>query len=191
MTTARGIKSGWHTAGWLIAVLGGILVTPGGTLAQGADPASTIRAFQDAVNAEHVDAALALFADDAVVSNTLGRRFIGKHRIRRLIQANVDAGIQLVPENLQTLSDRVTWNVSESNSIYKKLGLSLVEMTTVVVVQEGRIKSWTTYFPLDVLARIEQGCAARQAAAVRIFDLPCADFVAQARVHTEAVLTKP
>jgi limonene-1,2-epoxide hydrolase len=191
VATAGGFRSGRHAAGWLAAVLGGILVISGGTLAQVTDSASIIRAFQHAVNAEHVDAALALFADDAVVSNTLGRRFIGKHRIRSLIQTNVDAGNHFVPEDLQALGDGVTWNVTESNSIYKKLGLNLVEMTTVVVVQEGRIKSWTTYFPLDTLARIEQGCAAPQAADVRIFELPCADFVAQARAHTEAVLTKP
>ncbi len=183
MSIARDVK--------MLVILIAVLAVSGVTSAQAADPISVIRAFQHAVNAEDVDAATALFAHDALVSNTLGRQFTGSDRIRNLIQANVDAGLHLVPEHLRAQGNRVTWSVTESNSIYKKLGLSLVEMTTAVVVQAGRIKFWTTYFPLDVLASIERGCADPRVADVRLFDLPCADFVAQARSHTEAVLRAP
>ena len=191
MVTARGSITGRDAPGWLIILLSAMLVIAAGASARGTDPLRVIRAFQDAINSGNVDAAVTRFAHDAVVSNTLGRRFVSTAKIRGLIQKNVDAGIHLVPEDLHAVGDRVTWKVSESNSVYQRLGLRVVEMTTSVIVQSGRIKSWTTYFPLDTLARIEQGCTAPQAADVRLYDLPCADFILRARAHTKAVLSTP
>ncbi len=179
----------WGNArGWLIIVLGGILVIAAGVAVEGSDPLPTIRAFQDAINSGNVDAALSRFANDAVVSNTLGRRFVGLASLRSLIQKNVDAGIHLVPENLRVAGGRVTWEVSDSNSVYARLGMSVVELTTSVVVQSGRIRSWTTYFPLETLTKIEKACAAQQPSDIRLYELPCADFVRQARAHTKSVL---
>ncbi len=189
MATAN-IPTSGNARGWLIMLLGGMLLIAAGATVQGSDPLPVIRAFQDAINSGNVDAALSRFADDAVVSNTLGRRFAGTASIRGLIQKNVDAGIHLVPEDLHAVGNLVAWKVSDSNSVYARLGLKVVELTTRVLVQGGRIKSWTTYFPLDTLGRIEKACAASQVADVQIYDLPCADFVLQARAHTKSVLSK-
>ncbi len=190
MKTAK-IPTSGNAPGWLIILLGGILVIAAGAAVQGSDPRPTIRAFQGAINSGNVDAALSQFADDAVVSNTLGRRFVGLASIRSLIQKNVDAGIHLVPEHLRAAGSRVTWEVSDSNSVYARLGISVVNLTTSVVVQSGRIKSWTTYFPLETLEKIEKACAAPETSDIRLYDLPCADFVRQARAHTRSVVPKP
>ncbi len=189
MKTAK-IPTPGKACGWLIILLGGMLVVAAGAAVQGSDPLPIIRAFQDAINSGNVDAALGRFAEDAVVSNTLGRRFVGLASIRGLIQKNVDAGIHLVPENLRAAGSRVTWEVSDSNSVYARLGISVVELTTSVVVQHGRIKSWTTYFPLETLEKIEKACATQQTSDIRLYDLPCADFVRQARAHTRSALPK-
>ena len=65
----------------LALVVIAFMLLPGRVAAQ-ADPATVVEAFAEAINSGDVDAAVALFAEDAVIENP-NRRFVGLARSGR------------------------------------------------------------------------------------------------------------
>lgn len=156
--------------------------------AQNPDPAFVLKRYVEALNAGDLDAALAQWAPDGVLTNTRGRRYAGHESLRPFIQGNISRKIKQEPEDIRTLGDKVTWINRESNESYRKLNVAPVQQNSEIVVRGGRIVSWVNYFPSSEIARIEQACTAPQAQGILLNDQPCGQFVEQAKAQTARVL---
>lgn len=108
--------------------------------AQGNDPVAVINAYIAAENARNVDAALALFAQDAVISESPDPNFAlnhsGEQEIRAYLQRLVDGFVTVEKVTGPALvGDQVEWTEIISES-------ALVETRRVQAqVQDGKIKS--------------------------------------------------
>lgn len=155
---------------------------------QNLDPASVLKRYIEAQNAGDLDTALALWAEDGVITNTRGRSLAGHENLTRFIRGNISRRIRQEPENIQLVGDRVMWTNRESNESYRKLNVAPVQQNSEIVVRGGKIRSWVNYFPPSEIARIEQACAAPQAQGSLVNDQPCSQFVEQAKAQTTKVL---
>lgn len=169
----------------LVLVL--LLVPTTKAAAQSNDPLSLLNALVAAEGSRDVEGATALYADDAVITNTRGRKVIGKEAIRRFVQGNVNAGIQDRVANPHVVGDAVTWSVWESTDFYVKLGVAPIEIKGRIVAQGGKIKSSTAYFPPTSLVKIRQACTTPQAQGILLFGQSCNEFLQQAKAQTESV----
>jgi hypothetical protein len=151
------------------------------------DPPAVLQRYIDAQNAGNVEAALALWAENGVMTNTRGRTFTGTEELRRFIQGNVARKIRQEPESIETVGEKVTWVNRESNDAYRKLKVAPVQQHSEIIVQEGHITSWVNYFPADEIARIEQACATPEGQGVLLNDQPCSQFIEQAKAQTARV----
>ncbi len=158
------------------------------TEAQNPDPASVLKRYVEALNAGDLDTALALWAEDGVITSTRGRRNAGHESLRQFIQRNISRKIKQEPEAVQTVGDRVTWINRESNESYRKLNVAPVQQNSEIVVRGGKIKTWVNYFPSGEITRIEEACASPQAQGVLLNDQPCSQFVEQAKAQTAKLL---
>ena len=57
--------------------------------AQNPDPASVLKRYVEALNAGDLDTALAQWAEDGVLTNTRGRRYVGHESLRPFIRQNI------------------------------------------------------------------------------------------------------
>ena len=129
----------WH----LLIVLGlALLVACGSTqppspTTQGADPVSVLQAFDTALKAKDLDAAMALVADDAVfdVGGPAAGVYTGKEQIRRWLQSEMARNVTVERSHFQVTSDKVTysWKIF-SNGVLRDEG------TGETIVQDGRIR---------------------------------------------------
>jgi uncharacterized protein (TIGR02246 family) len=155
---------------------------------QNTDPRSVLKRYIDAQNAGELDAALALWADDGVIINTRGRKVAGKENLSKFIQTNISRKIKQEPEAIETVGDKATWIIRESNESYRKLNVAPVQQNSQIVVRGGKIFSWVNYFPSGEIARIEQACSTPQAQGVLLNDQPCSQFIEQAKAQTASVI---
>lgn len=107
-------------------------------MAQVNDPPGVVDAYERARSMRNVDAALAVFADDAVVRlvdrGTVS--FTGKTDIRRFLQ---DVGVRNVPlliSSRHVVGTTVTW--TERDQFQAQ---TAVDLSAEAVVQDGKIKS--------------------------------------------------
>jgi hypothetical protein len=113
------------------------------------------RAFDAVLDAHDVDAALALFAGDAVLRTPSGAALTGRPQLRAYLQ-------QLVVENIraetvqtrQVAPDRVTSSGRIALDPLRRLGLPWVEATADVTVREGRIAALATALTPAAAARV-------------------------------------
>ena len=103
--------------------------------AQTPDPASVIDAFEAARNRRDFDAAVALFADDAVITDASSRSFTGKDEIRRFLQGMLGRGRFAVITNRRVDSYHVAWTERPAGQM-----LSGVELAAEAVVYDGKIR---------------------------------------------------
>jgi hypothetical protein len=126
-------------APWSV-VLGLVLFVwgPNTVAAQVMDPPVIIDSFERARNQKNVDAALAYFADDAVVR--LVERgtvtFNGRTEIRRFLQ---NIGVRNPPtmtSNRHVVGNTVTWNERDQGQL-----MNAIDLSVEAFVQDGKIKS--------------------------------------------------
>jgi SnoaL-like domain len=176
-----------RSLGGLIIVMLGAAVVSQAVEVQPDDPPAVLQRYIDAQNAGNVEAALALWAENGVMTNTRGRTFTGTEELRRFIQGNVARKIRQEPESIETVGEKVTWVNRESNDAYRKLKVAPVQQNSEIIVQEGHITSWVNYFPADEIARIAQACATPEGQGVLLNDQPCSQFIEQAKAQTARV----
>jgi LPXTG-motif cell wall-anchored protein len=134
-------------------------VMPGLTLnvqAQATDPQTVFNQFHAAVNAHDVDAALAFFADDAVVqfpNQPPPNVFRGTAEIRTWLQGDADQHIQVATEQLKVEGDKLTWIAKVDVDDVRALGIT-IEGPVEAVVQNGKIKSFAFTLSDATLAKL-------------------------------------
>jgi ketosteroid isomerase-like protein len=125
-----------------------LALSPVGVSAQTTDPVAVVDAFRAALGND-VEAALALVADDAVVSivppppNTSGM-WAGKEQIRQYLDRSVTFNaVHERKGDARVEGDKVTMTVMVLNNDFRQWGIGAVEHTYDAVVQGGKIKSIT------------------------------------------------
>ena len=141
----------------LFVALLAVLATPGAGHAQG-DPASVARALIDAENRHDVEAAVALFAPDAVVIHATGT-LTTTAEIRKwqteLAEGNFRANI-----NTPTVAgDKVTFTGDVRLNSFTALGIDKLDATWELTVQQGRVKTFNFVFTPASAARLQQAIA--------------------------------
>jgi hypothetical protein len=129
---------------------------------EAADAEAVLRAREAALLDRNIEGVLELFADDADVTTSSGRRFTDKPGIRGWIQEQVDRNQrEEVVGNRRTQGDRLVWSGRVYRTDWQNLGVSPLEVTQEAVVKDGRIRLFITAFTPESAARLN---AARSAA---------------------------
>ena len=119
-----------------------------------ADPLAVVHAFDAACNANDVERALELFADDGVVTQLPPPPppEMGVYRGKQQIRAWLEGLLQhfyVASRNHQVSGERVTWDATVSADILRHMGVASGEGTVEAVVREGTIASFTLTTSLD------------------------------------------
>lgn len=128
-----------------------LLARPGPVAAaQSSDPAAIVKALDAALNAHDPDAALALFADDAVIKDGdpapgSSGNFVGKDQIRTWLAVIVDPALRfsIASSDHQVAGDSVTWSWRASIADFVPLGVDPEHGTSAALVQGGKISFYS------------------------------------------------
>lgn len=134
----------------------------------GMDPAEALAALDAALNAHDLGAALALFADGAVVRYEppppapAPALYRGKQEIRGLLERLIAQGVRVESEGYSASGERAT---SHGRAVYaaghERLGGNPVFLEAEALVREGKIASLTFTFSPESLARMRAAAAAQ------------------------------
>jgi len=149
------------------------------------DPLAVVTAAFAAQNVGNVDAAVAFYTDDALITNTRGKVApSGNDGVRHFHEANRAANVQFSLGPGPTVDgDKVTTLTTTTIDFFEKVGLGPVEVGNVIIVNGDKIRSFLPYYPLRAVARIDEACR-EHGAGVPFFGRPCSEFVDGARAHT-------
>ncbi len=132
------------------------------------DPLVVSNALWDANNAHAIDAALALFADDAVLQLAPPRatRSFGKAGIRTWLAENTAGhNHSEVVGTPQVAGDKATFAIELASDVFRAAGISPVPFAIEIVVTGGKIESFTAFPTAETAAKLAR-LAAPPAAAV-------------------------
>jgi ketosteroid isomerase-like protein len=88
----------------------GLLLAPSAIAAQGTDPLAVVQAYEDAINAGNVEGAMALLADDALISTLHSLSYQGKDQIESFLRIAVAGKIHFeVIGKRHVVGNTVTW----------------------------------------------------------------------------------
>jgi len=152
---------------WVIVALFGVLLAglvaaPTGVHAQGTDMASIVNAFISGENAHDVNAVTSLFADNAMVSLATGP-LQGTAQIKAWQQELADGHFSIVVTGPLSISgSKADYPVTVALDTFRQLGFASLDGTEDMVVDNGKITSFTFAFTPDSAARFQ---AALQGAA--------------------------
>src|SRR5262249_32248217 len=127
---------------------GDVWLAPGAT-----GPLAVVRTLAQAQTAADVDAALALFAGDAVIVNVAGMKFAGED-LRSFLAQDAWINERFSLEEPRVAGDKVTWTRSVTAPFYERLGIAPVQFAFEATVHGDKIKSIVAYLPPGEIARI-------------------------------------
>ena len=116
------------------------------------EPIAVLDALLAARNARDIDTALALFTDNATISDR-AQMYSGREEIRRFLQTIGSRGRNVLAVSRNVRGERVTWTERFSGA------QSGPDVRVEAVIREGRIRS-LVYAPLGNSARVEPSPAA-------------------------------
>jgi hypothetical protein len=143
-----------------LAVVVLMLAFPGGICAQETDPVSMIEAWNDAQNAGDADAALAFLAGDAFITLVPPPMeghdgvFRGEEEIRAWWESLYALNGASMVSNCQVEGETVTCLLNYTDDSLKALGLDSIDNEFVVIVQEGKIQTYTATMTEESLAAL-------------------------------------
>lgn len=159
------------------SALAALLIVPLCVSAQGTDPESVVRALMDALNAQDMDAGLALIADDTVITllPPPAKVFTGREQIRAYWEAWFAMNGYTELSNFQVDGEKATWSVDGWTDEWRALGVAPLVVEGEGIVQDGLLKSWTFTKTDESIAREEAAKAAKAApAALPVTGVPVA-----------------
>ena len=140
----------------LLLLVALVIALPGTLYAQESDPEALIKAVFEAMNAGDVEAALTLYAEDAVLNLGAFGKFSGKEGLRRAFENEVSLNASWEVSDFQVEGNTVTLKSVYTSDMMRSLGVTL-EAVEVVTVEDGLIVS-------DVWTATDESLAAFQAA---------------------------
>jgi len=160
----------------------------------GSNPLSVVQALVEAERAADLDAAVALFADNAFISNVVGWKTTNRDELRWFISTEIWMRDDFGLDHPRVDGNRVYWDEAAVGSFYQGIGVAPVRFTFVATIERGKIKSIVAHLPEEEIARIREGCNA-QATEPLIYGRSCSEFVHLVEAHTSlrshAVRPKP
>ena len=131
-----------------VPVLAALLVSTATVWAQGSDAGALYRQFIEAANRRDVDAALALFTDDAtIVSDVAGSLCpppagcVGKAAIQREVERRVASGAQVAIPQARVTGDTAIAQVEIRNPVTQRAGIDRAVLVNTIVERGGKIAS--------------------------------------------------
>jgi LPXTG-motif cell wall-anchored protein len=143
---------------------GVVLLLPLSLHAQDSDPAAVVKAAEAATNSHDIDAAMAHFADDAVVKigpdlPGISGVFTGAPEIRAWLQDLYKQNFTLEITILQVNGDIVTTRTKTYSDPTRQLGIAPLEGMEQYTVQNGKIKGFTFTFTDESFAKLQAALA--------------------------------
>jgi hypothetical protein len=132
-----------------------LLLFPLSAHAQGTDAESVLKAREAALVGRDLDPILTLFADDAIVVTSSGRLLIGKEQIRVWVQDQVDRQQREEAGPRQMQGNKLYWPGKVYRDDWQKLGVSPLDVTQDAIIENGKIKFFSTTFSPDSWVRLE------------------------------------
>lgn len=163
-----------------------LFASVGAALAQAPDPLKVMEAYDLALNEGNVDGALALFADDAVLTTQQGE-LVGKEQIRTWLERVVAQNSRVEPLNRQVAGDKVTWQSNFFRKDIASLSNEPLAANAEAVVQAGKIKSFSSILTPEAQAKL----AAAQPAAEATAAAPAPTTAAPAQDTTAQSTSQP
>ena len=110
-----------------------------------------------AENANDVDAAVANFAPDAVVTLADGSKYDTPEGVRGWQQALADGHFRLEPVNMQIDGSIVSWTGNISLDTFRSLGIAELDGNWKLDIEDGLIKTFDFSFTPDALTALTAG----------------------------------
>ena len=147
----------WVIVALFALLLAGHVATPTGVHAQGTDMASIVNAFISGENAHDVNAVTSLFADNATVSLATGP-LQGTDQIRAWQQELADGHFSIVVTGPLSISgSKADYPVTVALDTFRQLGFASLDGTEDMVVDNGKITSFTFAFTPDSRSQVPGG----------------------------------
>jgi hypothetical protein len=154
----------WHRILPMLLLVTMIAAMPAAAAAD--DPLSVIDALDATLNAQNVDGALALFADDATVRQSPPQpgatgTYQGKAAVRTFLASIVAQNIHFdLVAPRQVVGERVTWTNNTAVDPWRKLGIAPLQGQGDATVHDGKITSLSIILTPDSLAKLQRAAAA-------------------------------
>jgi hypothetical protein len=151
------------------------------------NPLLVVQAARTAESVGNIDAQLALYTDDAVITDTRGKEIKGKESVRKFLEANRVANVQLSRPDpgVKVDGNSVFRSAPMSSGFIQDLRVPPVEVRSIIFVEGSKIKSIVSYFPMHDIKRMEQSCSSHE---IPIYNRPCTQFIQATRSHTEDLI---
>jgi len=139
----------------------GLLASSAPVAAQETNPAAVIKAVYDAVAAKDIDSAMALVADDMVLTiipppaAKPGGTFVGKEEIRNWYEGLAKGNGRAEFSNVTVSGNAATWKALWWGAYFEKLGVAPAEFEGVSIARGGLLKAATWILTEEFLARLE------------------------------------
>jgi hypothetical protein len=151
-------------AGLALAMM---LAWPAQSSAQAADPVAVLYELLDALNTHNVEDAIALFVDDAVVTQlnvepgtpNPHATFTGKEQIRGWLEGQPPGLRVEVIGAPQVIGDKATFRNSLTGDFLTGMGIDKIEQLGEATFQDGKIKSFTLEETPESKAKIQEAMA--------------------------------
>lgn len=166
-----------------LAGLLAVFVSAGGTRGAEPDPLSVVQALVEAQRVANLDAAIALFADDAFILNVAGWKTADRNQLKWFINTEIWLRDDFRLANPRVDGDRVSWTEAAIAPFYKSIGVAPVEFAFEATIKSAKITSIVAHLPVGEIARIRGACKAQPSEPL-INGRPCSEFVQLVEAHT-------
>ena len=170
----------------VIAICLAALVAICGVGASHLDPMSAVRLLIEAERAANLEAAVALFADDASITNVTGWKTADKEQLKWFINTEIWLRDRFQLDDLCVDGAKATWHEPATAPFYQHIGVAPVQFSFEAIVKEDKIKSIVAHLPGVEIARIKEACKTHSSEPL-LYDRPCSEFVQLAEAHTERI----
>lgn len=116
--------------------------------------------FDAAVNAKNLDAALALFTDDATLTCVEGPTYAGREAIKRHLAEEAAKNTSFDKVERAVAFGKVTWVAKIANDEIKKANAAPLDANAAAWVASGKITALNLTLTADSKAKLEQALAA-------------------------------
>jgi len=160
-----------------------LLATTAVASATDAEPLAVMRALMATEKAANLDAAMALFAEDAYIVNVTGRKTADRQELQRFISSEIWLRDTFELHQPRVEDHSVSWDEPAGDAFYRRIGVAPVRFVFEAVIQNAKITSIVAHLPTREIARIKAACDA-QLDAPHLHGRPCAEFVELVKIHT-------
>ena len=145
----------------MVAIMFGILISSVPIAAQETDPATVIQAVYEAVAAKDIDRAMALVADDMVLTlipppSGFDGTFIGKEEISSWYEGLAQDNGRAEFSDITVSGNRATWQARWWSNHFDQIGIGPAEFEGTNIVQGGLLKSATWVMSEPFLAKLAE-----------------------------------